>query len=144
MNPEDFMTAVNRAKTGAKVMRQQLQEAADISESGVAEKVVVNSSHEIHFLDIAEIVHLQSDGNYTDIYCLNRPKITSTKTLKFYEELLRGNPFFRIHQKHLVQLGFITKFIKEGGGHVLLSTGVKLEVSRRRKDELLQQLLKNQ
>ena len=71
-------------------------------------------------------------------------KITSTKTLKFYENLLSEDRFFRIHQKHLVHVKFIKKYLKEDGGYVQLKDGSKLEVSRRKKDELLKTLMPDQ
>jgi two-component system LytT family response regulator len=145
INPQEFVEAIERCKIqNHKSRKPQLNYASQLAKSGVSDKILVNSSNEIHFLEISEIVHLQSDGNYTDIFPSNQAKITSTKTLKFYEQLLEEYSFFRIHQKHLVNTKFITKFLKDGGGHVLLSNGTKLEVSRRKKEDLLNQLLKKQ
>ena len=120
---------------------EQADYAATIAKTGIAEKLVVNASSEIHFIELEQISHLESYRNYTDIYLQNGQKITSTKTLKYYELMLEGQGFFRIHQKHLVRLDCITRFLKEDGGYVQLKDGSKLEVSRRKKDELLKTLM---
>ena len=74
------------------------------------------------------------------IYLINGKKITSSKTLKYYENLLPGIIFFRIHQKYLVNISFIKKYLKEDGGYVLLKDESKLAVSRRKKEALLNKL----
>lgn len=142
INPQEFMDSINRLKEQQKgVQKEQLAYASGVANSGSGNKIVVNSSSEIHFIDIDEIIRLESYRNYTDIYLLNGQKITSTKTLKFYENLLSEDRFFRIHQKHLVHVKFIKKYLKEDGGYVLLSDASKLEVSRRKKEDLLNKLL---
>jgi len=142
LNPEEFVAAIDRVKARkSKGQKAQIAYASKMVSSGAGSKIVVNSSSEIHFVNISEIIRLESYRNYTDIYLTNNQKITSTKTLKFYENLLIDSPFFRIHQKHLVNTQYIKKFLKEDGGYVLLSDNSKLEVSRRKKEDLLNKLL---
>ena len=94
----------------------------------------------MHFIEIDDIIRLESEKNYTDIYLINGKKITSSKTLKYYENLLSEIIFFRIHQKYLVNISFIKKYLKEDGGYVLLKDESKLAVSRRKKEALLNKL----
>jgi len=143
INPEEFMQAIERVRAlKEKVQKSQISNASEIVKTGKINKIVINSSNEIHFLEIAEVIRLESYKNYTDIFLIDGRKITSTKTLKFYENLLSETHFFRIHQKHLVNTLFIKKFLKEDGGYVLLTNKSKLEVSRRRKEDLLKTLTK--
>jgi two-component system LytT family response regulator len=81
---------------------------------------------------------MEADSNYTHIFMVGNKKITSAKTLKEYEDLLFSKPFFRIHHAHLVNLRHIEKYIKGEGGYVVTSDQTTLEVSRRRKAELLE------
>ena len=50
--------------------------------------------------------------------------------------------FFRCHLSYLVHIKYIRKYIRGDGGQVEMMNGQRIEVSRRRKDELLL-LLKN-
>lgn len=142
INPEELIDTIERLKSlPQSLVQQRSSYAAGIAKTGNADKLVVNASSEIHFIELDQISHLESYRNYTDIYLINGQKITSTKTLKHYEMLLEDHGFFRIHQKHLVSLANITRFLKEDGGYVELKDGSKLEVSRRKKEDLLKNLM---
>jgi two-component system LytT family response regulator len=65
-----------------------------------------------------------------------------SKTLKDCEELLSEYNFFRVHASHLINLRFIKEYIKGDGGQVKMIDGSYVDVSRRKKDEFLQQLNK--
>lgn len=144
LNPEEFLAAIERSKAHLETIhKSQIDYATSINTSKTVNKLVVNSSQEIHFLEISDIQRLESYRNYTDIHMRSGQKITATKTLKYFDTILAEQGFFRIHQKHLVNMNYIVKFLKEDGGYVLLDDGSKLEVSRRKKDELLQTLIKS-
>ena len=94
----------------------------------------------LHMIEVNKITHLQSDANYTHIHILPNKRITAPKTLKYFEGILGDGPFFRVHKSHLINLSFVTSYLKGKGGYVVLSDGSKLEVAVRRKDELLKRL----
>lgn len=87
---------------------------------------------------IDDIIYCESDGNYTHFFLKDNKKITSSYTMKQYEELLAGGNFFRIHKSHIVNLAHITRYIKGDGGVVRMSNGKDLEVSRSQKLLLLE------
>jgi two-component system LytT family response regulator len=89
------------------------------------------------FLEIEDIVRCQADVNYTHIYLLDRQKITVSKTLKSFEELLDGHHFFRVHNSHLINLQYVKKYAKGKGGQVTMGDGSTIEVSTRRKEAFL-------
>ena len=142
IDPNEFMYAIERlSTTHSRLIKKQLALASSIEgRKQSIDKIVVNSSNEIHFITINDIVRLESEKNYTDIYITNGKRITSSKTLKHYEELLPDHVFFRIHQKHLINTSFIKKYLKEDGGYILLADESKLAVSRRKKEGLIKKL----
>ena len=141
IDPKEFINAIEKLhKTNATSLKNQLELVSSIEKTKTIDKIVVNSSNVIHFIEIDDIIRLESEKNYTDIYLINGKKITSSKTLKYYENLLPGIIFFRIHQKYLVNISFIKKYLKEDGGYVLLKDESKLAVSRRKKEALLNKL----
>jgi two-component system LytT family response regulator len=101
-------------------------------------RLAVHTIEGLIFLDTEKIIRMEADSNYTHIFMVGNKKITSAKTLKEYEDLLFSKPFFRIHHAHLVNLRHIEKYIKGEGGYVVTSDQTTLEVSRRRKAELLE------
>lgn len=84
-------------------------------------------------LRVGEIVHCESENNYTRFYLENRRNLLATSPLKYYEKLLPGQDFFRVHKSHLIQRKFIRRVEKGDGGLVEMVGGEKLPVSRRRK-----------
>jgi two-component system LytT family response regulator len=66
-----------------------------------------------------------------------------SKTLKEVDEMLSEYGFFRVHQSHLVNLHYFERYDKQGlSGNVVLSTGDKVPVSSRRKEGLMQVIMK--
>ena len=97
-------------------------------------------NEELLFLDMDDILRLESDGSYTHFYTRDKKKFTTSRTMATYEPKLTPNGFFRVHNSHLVNLQYIDKYIKGEGGYVIMSDGANVEVSRRRKEEFLKAL----
>jgi len=87
-----------------------------------------------------DIVHCVSSSNYTTIHLKNGSKILVSKTLKEIENVLSSQIFCRVHNSHLVNVQCIAKLQKGEVYSVLLSDHSEVEVSRRKKDELLKLL----
>jgi two-component system LytT family response regulator len=101
------------------------------------QKVAIASTDGLTFVDVNNIIRCESDGNYTHIHLLQKQKITSSKKIKEFEELLPVTIFCRIHNSHLINLNYIKKYFKGRGGYVLMEDGSHIEVAARRKDEFL-------
>ena len=80
---------------------------------------------------------VKADGPYTRFFLKQADKIVTSKHLKEYEDLLSGYSFFRIHKSYLVNLQEIQKYIRGDGGHLIMSNGAALSVSKQRKDDFL-------
>ena len=75
------------------------------------------------------------------ICCLPNGLFVS-KTLKEIENVLSPSLFCRVHNSHLVNINFIKKFIKGDINLVVMHDDAEVEVSRRKKDELLKKIVK--
>lgn len=105
-------------------------------------KIALPSSNGIRFIKIDEIVRCESDNNYTTFYLNNKEKILVSKTLKEYDTLLSDTHFYRVHKSHLVNINYISKYVSEDGGYIILEDKSQIEVSRRKKDGLLEIMMK--
>src|SRR5204862_2924263 len=56
-------------------------------------KLAIPTSEGLMFYDINDIIHLEANSNYTNIYFNNKTKILASKTLKEFEELLPDDIF---------------------------------------------------
>jgi two-component system, LytTR family, response regulator len=94
------------------------------------------------FVTIKDIVRCESDNTYTTFFTLDKRKIVISKTLKECEQMLLDYRFFRVHNSHLINMEYVTEYIKGEGGIAKMTDGSQIDVSRRRKDEFLRQLKK--
>jgi len=137
--PEELMAAVKKCeekKNGEPNGLKNLEKIISTLSQKV-HKLPVPSPDGIVYLDPDNIVYLQGDINYTHIYLIQGNKITSSKTLKDFEQLLSPKQFFRIHKANIINLSYVSKYLKGDGGEVLMTEGSSLEVSRQKKAELL-------
>jgi two-component system, LytTR family, response regulator len=100
-------------------------------------KLAIPTLEGLLFFDINDIIHLEANSNYTFIHFSGKPKITASKTLKEFEEILPEDIFFRTHHSHLINLNYIKRYIKGDGGQIELQNGNYVDVSRRKKEEFL-------
>jgi two-component system LytT family response regulator len=104
------------------------------------QKIMLASTKGILLADIKDIVRIEANNNYCTFYFINKPKITMAKTLKEFEEYLKYNNFFRVHQSHMVNLLYVESYESGLTDYVVLSNNEKIEISRRRKAEFLEKL----
>ncbi|MDO6430848.1 LytTR family DNA-binding domain-containing protein [Flavitalea sp. BT771] len=100
-------------------------------------KIAISTIDGLLFFDIGDIIHIEAHSNYTVFSFVNRPKLTVSKTLKEFEDLLPPQLFFRPHHSHLINLHFIKRYIKGDGGTIEMQNGELVDVSRRKKEEFL-------
>jgi two-component system LytT family response regulator len=94
----------------------------------------------LKLVDTGDITHCVSSSNYTTIYLKGGQKILVSKTLKEIENVLSSQLFCRVHNSHLVNIQFIARLQKGDVYTLILKDQSQVEVSRRKKDELLKML----
>ncbi|MDR2205058.1 MAG: LytTR family DNA-binding domain-containing protein [Flavobacteriaceae bacterium] len=81
-----------------------------------------------------EIVRLQADGNFTQIFLKDGSKKMVCRFLKYFDELL-DFPLIRVHRSHIVNFNFVKSYRKNG--EITLQDGAEIEVSETYKDAFL-------
>ncbi|MBK7220464.1 MAG: response regulator [Saprospiraceae bacterium] len=104
-------------------------------------KIAIPTLDGFSFFDLNELIHLDADSNYTLLHFTENRKILASRTLKEFEDQLEEERFIRLHNSHLVNVSFITRYIKGEGGQVVLANGKIIDVSRRKKADLMKMLL---
>ena len=119
------------------VKNNLLQLKAHISNSRTSDKIVVKHNSNIHVIPLEQVNYIESEDDYVMIHTVNG-KFLKHETMKYYEEHLDENTFFRIHRSYIVNISIIQKIEKYGKDNyrVMLKNGVDLKVSRSRYQEL--------
>lgn len=136
----DLQNAVTRlvkyrqseTKERLEVLRQSMSES-----KSQEDKIAVPTSEGFEFIQIKNIVHIESSSNYSKIFFADGKNLLVTKLLKDFEDLLLPYKFYRVHNSHLINLAFIKKYIRGEGGQVVLQNGDVVDVARRKKEEFL-------
>lgn len=119
---------------------EQLQMLMDMmaSQSKKVDKVALPTSEGLEFIKIEDIIRCESDSNYTKIVLHQLHNIVVSKTLKEMTDLLSELDFIRVHNSHLINPKHITKYIKAGGGALILTDNVEIPISRQKKESIMQ------
>lgn len=144
IDADDLIKAVEKAEQNlkSKSMDQQFQVLQE-SLSSIAlgeKKIVLKDSESIYFVKVSDIVHCKAEGPYTEFYLLPEQKITISKSLKEYEELLEPYGFVRTHHSHLINIKRIVRFDKADGGSLVMENKQVVPVSQRKRDQIMELL----
>lgn len=104
---------------------------------GGISRIAVPDQTGIEFIDIGDIIYLEANDNYTTIRLKNANKIIASKTLREFDEMLTGKGFLRVHNSYCVHLKYIKRYIRANGGQLELINGIIINVSRSKKEQLL-------
>lgn len=142
VDPEELKKAVEKSQQHKTIESPQVNTFLHNWKEKQIERIVLSDHANINIVELQEIIRCQSVNNYTHFYLSEGREIVITKTLKHYEELLCDQGFFRVHQSHIINLHYLSKYSKQDGGEVVMKDGNNIPVSSRKKEGLLD-LLKN-
>lgn len=121
-------------------MQQRLQVLRDSFRGEELRRIAVPMSDGLLFIELSEIMMLEADGSYTNLFLTNGSKILVCKKMKFFEEVLcQRASFFRPHRSFVINLNYVKKYIR-GESNILMDNQMVLLVSRERKQEFEQKL----
>ena len=133
-----LVEAVKRVHKKLNSLNPQLNLAADAYKNkGESDTIALHTSEEIKIVNIQKIIRCQSNDNYTMFYFEGGSKLLISKTLKYFEGLLKSNNFLRVHQSHLVNPKQIETFNRKDGGYLSMKDGSQVPVSMRKKSMVL-------
>jgi two-component system LytT family response regulator len=104
------------------------------------QKIALPTMEGLQLIAVDSIIYCASDSNYTIIYLKQKEKIIVSRTLKDIEQMLDEYSFIRVHHSYLINLREVEKYIKGEGGYLIMTDGSTVDVSRSRKEILMQKL----
>ena len=124
--------------TEIKTRENELQHSVLVPKSSPTDhKITIPTQDGFEVLRMQDIIYCKADDNYTELFLSNNKKKLVSKTLKYFEDILKESGFARIHKSFLVNVTYIVSYKKGKGGTVYLSNGKELSVSASKKAELL-------
>lgn len=114
--------------------------AAALSRDSEIIKITLPFGHGFKVVDVNDIVYIEADSNYSVVHLNSEEKITVSKVLKEFEELLPTAQFLRVHKSTLVNLNYLREYNNKNGLQIFLKNGTSLNVSRRRATEFFEKI----
>jgi two-component system LytT family response regulator len=112
----------------------------NIKQPSTQQKIALPYRDGYEFVEVTHIIYCQAEGAYTKVFLDNKKYILVSKTLGDIEELLPADLFQRVHHSTVVNLNYVTHFVRSDGGYVKLQTGEQLTVSKSRKETVMARL----
>jgi two-component system LytT family response regulator len=138
---EELIVAVNKVQTHIqnheisnrnKILLENFRESRPEKR-----QIILPTLEGFEVVKMENIVRLQGNGNFTDIYLKDKTKKMVCRFLKHFEEILPP-PFVRVHKSHIINVDFVKAYHKNSGGYVLLEDGNEIEITPAYKKDLLQ------
>jgi two-component system LytT family response regulator len=101
-------------------------------------RLAVRQGGALHLLVPNEIHFCRAEDNYTELHLGDGRKFLASRTLKEYEDMLAELGFIRVHRSYLVNREAVEQVTSDG--HVVLHGGQRVEISRRRREEVMRAL----
>jgi two-component system LytT family response regulator len=135
--------AIEKAKIKSNPLQRSLQRNVleeQLNPSKVPTRFLINTVEDTKVIRFDDVVCCVAESNYTNIHLADGTRIVASKTLKDFETILYQPHFFRIHHSYLINLNYIRRIIKTDGCMVELPNNVILDVSRSKREELMQKV----
>jgi len=104
------------------------------------QRIALPTMQGLEFIPVESIINCTSNNNYTEFFLTDKKKLLVSRTLKEVEDMLADHSFLRVHNSHIVNLNAITRYVKGEGGYLVMTDGSTIDVSRSRKELLMQRL----
>jgi len=150
IDPKELVAAVERLETKRSLqntprqsLEQQMQLFLQQQQGSVnPKKIALPVLNGLEFIDITAVIKVEAENVYSVFYLADGRKLVVSRTLKETDKMLGRWNFMRVHKSFIINLDYITQYIKGEGGTVILSDGSEVEVSRRSKHEFLERISK--
>lgn len=130
------------AKAKQQQSSQQISEQIERLRQSVQQlsmdKIVMEIPRGYLFTSHNDIIYLEADGMYTNVYMINGKRNVICKPLKHFVEQLEGNKlFFKCHRSYMINLKHISELVKHDGDYIVMDDKKQIPISRSKRDQFL-------
>jgi len=136
IEPHELEETFQRFKKG-----QQIQQQADqlklAARNVNLESIAIPLALGMKFVSLEDIIYLKADNSYTEVHLNDGTCLIASRTLKNFEDALDGDQrFFRCHKSYVVNIHFVSDWVKSDGGYLVMKNGDNVSVTAERAKEL--------
>jgi len=143
LKPIDKLDIIEILKKYEKKTQEKNKSSAPLwinnSQNGMP-KIPLETLYGIKYLEPFNFLYAKADGSYCKIHTIDGKVDLISKSLKEFEQLTEGYNFFRTHKSYVINLDYVSEFIKKDVCHILLKNNTPIPLSVRRKNEFLSKI----
>lgn len=137
LKPVDIEELKVSVKKGCETLAKNPDTETDNPAKPLNVRIMVAKGGGFDLLEANEIIFAEADGNYTTFYLQGGRRVTSSKQIGFYEELLLPPLFFRSHKSYIINLKYLKGYTSREGHIALMEEEHQVSVSRRKLSEFI-------
>ena len=144
VDPQELGIAIGKAADAAHLPQHPaqfmalLKNLAQRAENG--RRIALPVSDGLEMVAIDDILYCESDGHYTTLRLVDQRRLTVSRNVGQFEDMLDKDQFIRVHHSFLVNMRRVSRYVKGEGGELIMADGTNVQVSRRKKQEVLDAL----
>jgi two-component system LytT family response regulator len=143
IDSEEFAATIQKLNNNKKDMdySDQIAIAKEQNEKraiSMTSTLCITSVDCLQIIRLGEISYLSGEGSYTQFHLENNKKVTASKPLKYYEDLLPAEFFLRTHQSYVVNKNYVDRYLKTGV--LVMKDFSEIPVALRRREYVQDQL----
>lgn len=137
INIKQLQSAVKKATINQKVQQQSISALQENLKQQNIQRIVFPTSNGFDFFDVENIKMLKAEGAYTEAHLSNGQKLLVSKSLGEFAKLEKYGPFFKCHRSYMINTNKIKQYYRNDGGYIILKTGEKVPLSKRRRNDFM-------
>jgi len=142
INPIELIASVERFKqseTNVIFSRKDVSSVISLFRhmSDRPQRISIRTFDSVWYVNVDEIIRLQSERNYTRFYFTNGKTQLVSKTLGDFETMLDGFGFIRVQQSHIINIQHVVRYVKGDGGYLVMCDDSSIPISQKLKDTVL-------
>ncbi|WP_299459769.1 LytTR family DNA-binding domain-containing protein [uncultured Microscilla sp.] len=128
-------------KVEGQLSEPQINERIDTLKSNLSQeyitRIALPVAEGLLFIEVDQIVYLNAEGAYTQIFLEGGKKVLVSKKIKSFEKVLDHPSFFRTHRSYLINLNRVKQYVKQDGGYIVMDNNDAVNLARERKEDFL-------
>ncbi|HMQ60384.1 MAG TPA: LytTR family DNA-binding domain-containing protein [Flavilitoribacter sp.] len=152
IEPDELKRAVDKVeqKTARDKTLEQFQMMVSLLNSNMGRngngrdnqryKITLPIEEKIMFVPMEQILWIEAAQNYCIFHFADGANQLISRNIGTYDNSLEPNGFMRVHRSHIVNLYHVKEYLRQDGGSLKLVNGKLLEISRNKRDAVLERL----
>jgi two-component system, LytTR family, response regulator len=138
---------INELKTATEKVAQRINESAGngnlvelikyLKVNDKPQKIGVTVHDGVLFVNVEDIMRVEAKGSYCILHMINNKTVTTSQALGDVENMLPKKTFLRVHNSWVINTNFLKKYYRGKNGYMEMEDGATVQVSIRKKGDLL-------